>query len=228
MAPEDATPAATVVIARDGDAGVEVLMVHRNSKHAFGGMWVFPGGKVDPEDVDPGDPTNEEHTARRAAAREAQEEAAVVLEPQQLVAVSHWTPPPEAPRKFTTWFFAAEAPSDHDVAIDGHEIQDHAWLTPAETLRRADALEVELAPPTWMTLFAMTHFADVKSFLADVAERTPGRFATHLARAGEDPVAVWEGDAGYDDGDLDRVGGRHRLYMRRGAWRYDGGTDAPS
>ena len=39
------------------------------------------------------------------------------------------------------------------------------------------------------------------------------------------PVAVWEGDAGYDDGDLNRAGARHRLYMRRGAWRYDGGAD---
>ena len=36
-------------------------------------------------------------------------------------------------------------------------------------------------------------------------------------------MAIWESDAGYDDGDLERAGGRHRLYMRRGAWRYDGG-----
>src|SRR4051795_10090346 len=101
MPADEASPAATVVVVRDGAGGeIEVLMVHRNSKHAFGGMWVFPGGKVDPEDVDPGDPNNEEHTARRAAAREAQEEAAVALDPQQLVAISHWTPPPEAPRKF--------------------------------------------------------------------------------------------------------------------------------
>ena len=28
-----------------------------------------------------------------------------------------------APRRFTTWFFGAEAPDDHDVAIDGTEIQ---------------------------------------------------------------------------------------------------------
>ena len=49
----DAPPpidAATVVVARDTDDGVEVLMLKKNSKIYFGGMWVFPGGKVDEED----------------------------------------------------------------------------------------------------------------------------------------------------------------------------------
>ena len=43
-------PAATVVLLRDGDDGPEVLMLRKNSKITFGGMWVFPGGKIDPED----------------------------------------------------------------------------------------------------------------------------------------------------------------------------------
>ena len=45
-----AIPAATVVLVRDGATGLEVLMLHRASRVAFGGMWVFPGGKVDEED----------------------------------------------------------------------------------------------------------------------------------------------------------------------------------
>ena len=44
--------AATVLLLRDNtDAGLEVLMLRRNSKIAFGGMWVFPGGRVDADDV---------------------------------------------------------------------------------------------------------------------------------------------------------------------------------
>jgi len=223
MSAAEASPAATVVIARDGEGGeIEVLMVHRNSKHAFGGMWVFPGGKVDPEDVDPIAPHDEALAARRAAVREAHEEAGLVLELDDLVAISHWTPPPEAPRKFTTWFFAMKAPAVHDVAIDGDEIQDHVWITPTEALRRGDLHEIELAPPTWMTLHAMSRFGAVAAYLDDAAQRTPPRFATHLGKVGDNPVAMWEGDVAYDNGDLDLPGPRHRLHMGRGAWRYEG------
>lgn len=44
-------PAATVMVVRDGDAGVEVFMLRRNPNSAFvGGAYVFPGGAVDPHD----------------------------------------------------------------------------------------------------------------------------------------------------------------------------------
>ncbi|MGB6059129.1 MAG: NUDIX domain-containing protein [Microthrixaceae bacterium] len=47
----EAIPAATVVVLRDGPAGVETLMLRRDGKLAFaGGMWVFPGGRLDPGD----------------------------------------------------------------------------------------------------------------------------------------------------------------------------------
>ena len=45
-------PAATVVIAREGDGGPEVLLVRRPARSAFAAnAWVFPGGRVDPEDA---------------------------------------------------------------------------------------------------------------------------------------------------------------------------------
>ena len=44
-------PAATVLLVRDSkEDGVEVFLVERASKANFGGAFVFPGGKVDPED----------------------------------------------------------------------------------------------------------------------------------------------------------------------------------
>ena len=50
----DAVPlrdAATVLILRDGGAGLEVFMLRRNLNSDFvGGAYVFPGGAVDPED----------------------------------------------------------------------------------------------------------------------------------------------------------------------------------
>jgi 8-oxo-dGTP pyrophosphatase MutT (NUDIX family) len=214
-------PAATVVVLRSGDSGFDVLMLRRNSKHSFGGMWVFPGGKVDAHDVDPDAPDDEERAARRAAVREAREEAAIDLDEQSLVAISHWTPPPEAPRRYTTWFFVTEAPPDCDVAIDGEEIHDHVWIDPVEALKRAETHDIELATPTWMTLTSLARFSAIPDFLADARREPPLRFATRLGHAETGPVAMWEGDAGYESGDLDQPGARHRLYMGRGAWRYD-------
>lgn len=46
--------AATVVLVRDGSTGLEVFLLKRhNLSDAFGGAFVFPGGKVDASDSDP-------------------------------------------------------------------------------------------------------------------------------------------------------------------------------
>ena len=56
MADPEAEPtipqaAATVLLVRDSEKeGIEVFLVERASKANFGGAFVFPGGKVDPED----------------------------------------------------------------------------------------------------------------------------------------------------------------------------------
>lgn len=223
MTPPAAQPAATVIIARDAPDGLEVLMLKRNSAHAFGGMWVFPGGKVDPHDADASRPDDELLAARNAAAREAHEEAGIRVHAPELVALSHWTPPPEAPRRFTTWFFLAPAPPDCDVTIDGEEIHEHVWITPSGALERAARTEIEVVPPTWMTLRGLAAFPDVAACMAAVRDKEPVRFATKLGRVDGIGAVVWEGDAGYDDGDLDRPGPRNRLVMvKDGAWRYEG------
>jgi glyoxylase-like metal-dependent hydrolase (beta-lactamase superfamily II)/8-oxo-dGTP pyrophosphatase MutT (NUDIX family) len=51
----EARPAATVVLLREGSHGLETLLTHRPSTMAFaGGAHVFPGGRVDAADADPG------------------------------------------------------------------------------------------------------------------------------------------------------------------------------
>ncbi|HEX6446735.1 MAG TPA: NUDIX hydrolase [Streptosporangiales bacterium] len=50
-----ARDAATVMLLRDGPRGVEVFLLRRVATMAFAaGMYVFPGGRVDPRDADPG------------------------------------------------------------------------------------------------------------------------------------------------------------------------------
>lgn len=47
-------PASTVLVIRDGTEGVEVYLQRRpRGMHFAGGLWVFPGGRVDEADADP-------------------------------------------------------------------------------------------------------------------------------------------------------------------------------
>jgi 8-oxo-dGTP pyrophosphatase MutT (NUDIX family) len=217
-----AIPAATVVLIRDlQDApGIEVLMLHRTSRGAFGGMWVFPGGRVDDEDRRPDD-DGDEPAARRAAAREAMEECALTVDPDEIVLLSRWTPPPVAPKRFATWFFLARVPTG-DVVVDGGEIVDHRWLAPLTVLEQRDRGEIELAPPTWMTLNALVAARDVDDALARAAAVRPVvHYQTRWRNVDDGAVAMWEGDAGYDTTDVDVDGPRHRLWMLQSGWRFE-------
>jgi 8-oxo-dGTP pyrophosphatase MutT (NUDIX family) len=218
-----AVAAATVVLLRDGTEGLEVLLLRRNADLKFaGGMWVFPGGRVDEADLVGGG--DELAAARRAAVREAEEEAGVVLGPDALVTYSHWTPPPiGTSHRFSTWFFLAPAPApDATITVDGGEIEEHYWSRPADALRRRDAGEVTMAPPTWVTLFELGEHADVAAAVRAAHQRSePPFYETHMAHDDDVMVALWAGDAAYADGDLTRRGPRHRLAMRPDGWVFE-------
>ena len=42
-----AIPAATVILLRENNGQPEVLMLHKNQEIDFGGLWVFPGGRIE-------------------------------------------------------------------------------------------------------------------------------------------------------------------------------------
>ncbi len=208
--------AATVVLIRDAAPGLECLMLRKNRGQAFGGMWVFPGGRV--EDADgaglPG--------ARAAAVREAAEETGLVLEGDALVPFAHWNPPVDAPRRFATWFFLGGLPAGAaDVVVDGGEIGDHLWTTPEAAIARQRAGEVAMVPPTWVTLHRIVGMADVATALADVRGGPIDHYSTRMADAAGVLVTLWAPDAAYESGDLDLPGPRNRVFMDPAGWRYE-------
>ncbi len=126
----DAVPAATVILLRDGDDGVEALMVRRNlARPSPAAPGCSRASGWTPADVDPARPEDEIAPARNAAAREALEEAGLALDPAEFVVLSRWCPPPQAPRRFNTWFFVGPATGE-DVVIDNGEIHEHSWWPP--------------------------------------------------------------------------------------------------
>lgn len=212
--------AATVILLRDGSGGLETLMLRRNSKIVFGGMWVFPGGRLDSSDWEGVVEGDELAASRRAAEREAHEECGLRVDSESMIPFSHWTPPPVTPKRFLTWFFAARA-GEGNVAIDHGEIHESDWMSPAEALRRQGEQQIELAPPTFVTLSELAGFSSVEQALETVARRTPERFATVIGVTDTGPVTMWHGDAGYDAADPTLPGPRHRLTMVKGGpWTY--------
>jgi 8-oxo-dGTP pyrophosphatase MutT (NUDIX family) len=211
-----------VVPLRDGEHGLEVLLLRRSSGGTFGGVWVFPGGQIDGADAVgvPGESNDSEvGAARRAAVREAQEEAGLDLDANRLVTLSFWLTPPQAPRRFATWFFLAPAAEQPAVVVDEREIHEHRWYTPAAAMAARDAGKIELVAPTFTTLWWLAQRRDVASALADGGARPPERFIARLAfGAGGVRATLWEGDAGYRDGDLDRPGARRRLWIAPQGW----------
>ncbi|GAB5450704.1 MAG: NUDIX hydrolase [Halioglobus sp.] len=212
--PEPVYPSATVVLVRDGDAGLEVLLVQRaNAVKHMGGMWVFPGGKV--EEADYPESRDAYVAAVNAAIRETQEEAGVRVSPDQLVFLSHWTTPEGAKRRFATWFFLTLLEDDQEVQVDGGEIFDHRWVAPAQALQESqdEAHPLRLMPPTFVSIRELAACSDCADARQRLGAAEVCYFEPRMVFQGEGICFLYAGDAGYDTQDLETPGPRHRLYM---------------
>lgn len=217
--------AATVVIARDGDAGPEVLLLLRPDRGSFAGAWVFPGGKIDDADrAGLGAGASEEDYARVAAARETLEETGLVVAGDALTTLSVWDPPPGIELRIRTWFFVAPDPGG-EIVLSPNEAVASVWLSPADALARHGRGALPLYPPTWVTLDALAGAADVGALVDTVRARGIGRYETVARRGDDGAMLLWAGDADYGLGDPAPPSGRHRLRIGALPWIYER-TDA--
>ncbi|TXS92128.1 NUDIX hydrolase [Parahaliea maris] len=207
-------PAATVILMRDTEEGPEVLLVQRSKavRH-MGGQWVFPGGRVDPEDA----PENGDSylSAVNAAIRETREEAGLVIDADQLEYLSHWTTPEGAKKRFATWFFLAILEDDQEVEVDGGEIALHRWVSPAAALREIDDPDnpFNLMPPTFVSLVDLASHTSCAAARSTVRQRDALMYAPNMVFIEGGICFLYEGDAGYGTGDETASGPRHRTYM---------------
>ena len=150
-----ARDAATVLVVRDSPAGPEVFFVKRAAAMRFmGGAYVFPGGRLDPEDADPavacdleaeecarrlGEPEGSRARALHVAAlRECLEEsglllAAAAVEPDAADALRAALVPKERPS-------LAALLAQHGVTLSCAALVPWSrWVTPRQETRRFDA-----------------------------------------------------------------------------------------
>jgi 8-oxo-dGTP pyrophosphatase MutT (NUDIX family) len=158
-------PAASVVLLRRGgkhsQRALEVLLLKRTESAKFmPGVWVFPGGAVDPEDG------AEEVAYRTCAVRELAEEAGIELAAsEELVLFSRWITPEVVSRRFDAWFFLALAPAHTPPKPDGVETTEAAWFEPRAALDAQSAGELTLAFPTIRQLESLLPFANADEAL---------------------------------------------------------------
>jgi 8-oxo-dGTP pyrophosphatase MutT (NUDIX family) len=163
-------PAATVILLRGGgkhsERGLEVLLVQRNPEARFmPGVWVFPGGAVDPTDGEG------EDAHRAAAVRELAEEAGIEVPADGLVAYSRWITPRVVPIRFDTRFYLALAPAHSPPRPDGSETVDAGWFAPHHALERHHGGELPLVFPTIKHLESLVDFANATEALEAAKRR---------------------------------------------------------
>lgn len=217
---EPAIPAATVLLLREHKNQKQVLMLHKTSKIAFGGMWVFPGGKIDAQDYTDG--ADDNAAARVAAARETKEEAGISIHADEFIWFAHWTPPASTARRFATWFFLTSTNDDHEIEVDGGEIQNHQWINPTDALRQHAQGKIDLAPPTWVSLYHLSRFDSIDQALNKLKKQPPRYYQTRVVQNKDGSrIALWEGDAGYPEWNAETSGARHRLIMNKSGFEFE-------
>jgi 8-oxo-dGTP pyrophosphatase MutT (NUDIX family) len=211
-----------VVLLRDADGGLEVLLARRAASLDFhGGAWVFPGGRIDPGDY-AGDFDDVLAAARRAAAREAFEECGMTVLAESFTYLAKWTTPEIAPKRFATWFFVGRA-SDDVLMADGGETTELRWFSPADALEARERGEIDLAPPQYVSLMLLDGHPDVDTALAAMAAFDAFDVTPRFTRLDDGTaVCIYDDDVAYEDLDLGRPGRRHRLFMRPdNTWTYE-------
>ncbi len=185
--------AATVILLRGGEEGLELLLVKRSPHARFmGGVWVFPGGAVEQAE-------GEDDRAHRAAAvRELQEEAGVELpRSEELVKFSRWITPAAVRTRFDTHFFLAPLPPDQEPRVDGEECVEHGWFTPAGALEAHRAGEILLVFPTIKHLEQLSPFATAAELLEHARGRTVQAVQPRVVVDGEVARVLLPGEPGY-------------------------------
>jgi 8-oxo-dGTP pyrophosphatase MutT (NUDIX family) len=156
------------------------------------GVWVFPGGAVDPEDGE------DEAGYRACAVRELEEEAGIALDAsEELVPFSRWITPEVISRRFDAWFFLALAPAHTPPKPDGLETTEAAWFEPRAALDAQSAGDLVLAFPTIRQLESLLPFATAGEALAAHREHEVEPILPKVIGTKEDHRVVLPGDPDY-------------------------------
>jgi 8-oxo-dGTP pyrophosphatase MutT (NUDIX family) len=119
----------------------------------------------------------------------------LTLATDRLAYFAHWITPEEQPLRFDTRFFAALMPPEQEPAVDGHEIVDLKWLTPAEATAALKRREIGLRTPTIKNLELVAgEGSPASSVVESLGRREVQTIRPRLLQVDGKPLAVLPGD----------------------------------
>jgi len=122
-----------------------------------------------------------------------------IYDPAGLVKFSRWITPAEVVVRFDTHFFLAPLPDGQEATIDGDEIVDEGWFTPAGALAAHRDGEIALVFPTIKHLEQLAGFASAEALLSFARGREVGPVQPRIVAQGETARLLLPGEPGYDD-----------------------------
>jgi hypothetical protein len=109
----------------------------------------------------------------------------LVLRTDLLGAWSGWLTPIFEPKRYRTWFFVAELP-EGQVTRDVSSESDHVvWLPAIAAAEQAEAREILMLPPTYITSLDIAEYADPDAIIAEAATRRVEMFCPAVEPEGE-------------------------------------------
>jgi 8-oxo-dGTP pyrophosphatase MutT (NUDIX family) len=208
-------PAATVLLVRDGD-GIEVVMGLRPPGGAFGGIWVFPGGAVEPIDIEAAG-GDDEIAWRLAGLRETAEETGILITTpavagvglvgdlhrslseqgarfatERLVYLSNWVTPRPVKRRFDTRFYLVVEEAGASPNVVSSEFERIEWVPVAQALARETEGGFPMIFPTIAHLRYVGGFGRVGDLLSAVRslDRIPQIEPRLFERGGRSEIEV--------------------------------------
>lgn len=135
--------------------------------------------------------------------------------------LARWLTPEAESRRFDARFFLAIAPESQPGAHDERETMASFWASPAELLRRFEAGEVQLMPPTHRTIALLEDCETTGAVLAkaDASNLDPicPRLVSHQDAQDQTMALALPGDPEHELRDA-RVPGKSRFVLRGDRW----------
>ena len=230
-------PSASVILLREQQTKLEVLLLKKNANITFGGSWVFPGGRTDEQDqiLDAHDDGLSYAAQRKTVVRECYEETGLNINARSLLPVALWKTPVAAKKRFAATFFIYDATEiTQDVKIDQGEIVDARWSDINQAIAEHNRKDIMLAGPAFVMLSRLSTMTELSLAWSHFVKQPFTHYEPKIQRTEDGAICLYRGDDCYpllnhdgtsacEDllGKIQKARRQHRLYMHKGkAWSY--------